>query len=55
MKAAGFGVIVEKHFYSPCNAWLKGKKGKLIRTWDYQNLLDGVAAMSMAALTRGAG
>lgn len=55
MEAAGFVDIVEKHFYWPCNTWPKGKKEKLIGLWTQQNLLDGISAMSMAVLTRGAG
>lgn len=55
MEAAGFVDIVERHFYWPCNPWPRGKKEKLIGMWTQQNLLDGINAMSMAVLTRGAG
>ena len=55
MEAAGFVDIAEKHFYWPCNTWPRGKKKKLVAMWTQQNLLDGINAMSMAVLTRGAG
>ncbi|KAJ8066621.1 hypothetical protein OCU04_005668 [Sclerotinia nivalis] len=55
MAEAGFVDIVEKHFYWPCNTWVKGEKEKLLATWTQQNLIDGIQGMTMRNLTAGLG
>lgn len=55
MAEAGFVDIVEKHFYWPCNSWVKGEKEKLLALWSQQNLMDGIQGMTMRNLTTGLG
>lgn len=55
MAEAGFVDIIEKHFYWPCNGWVKGEKEKLLGLWTQQNLLDGIHGMTMRNLTAGLG
>lgn len=55
MAEAGFVDIVEKHFYWPCNTWVKGEKEKLLAMWTQQNVLDGIQGITMRNLTAGLG
>lgn len=55
MEQAGFVDVVEKHSYWPLDSWPRGRSEKQIGVWTQQNLLDGLNAMRMAALTRGLG
>ena len=50
---AGFVDIQIVKYQWPTNPWAKSEQQKILGRWLQQNLLDGVSAMSMAALTRG--
>ncbi len=50
---AGFIDVQVVRYHWPTNAWAKSEHQKILGRWLQQNLLDGVGAMSMAALTRG--
>jgi len=47
--------IVEKKYLWGLGPWMKGEKEKVQAVWFGQNVLDGVAAWSMAIITRGMG
>lgn len=49
---AGFVDVVEKVFYWPGNAWVKGEKGKKIGSCMLANALQGLSAASLAIFTR---
>ena len=53
MRDAGFVDVQVVQFQWPTNPWPKLTDQKILGRWLQQNLLDGVNAMSMAALTRG--
>ena len=50
---AGFVDVQVEKCYWPTNPWAKSADQKVLGKWLQQNLLDGVSAMTMAALTRG--
>lgn len=50
---AGFVDLQLVKYQWPTNPWAKSPEQKILGKWLQQNLLDGVSAMSMAALTRG--
>jgi hypothetical protein len=52
---AGFVGVVEKHFQWPVNTWPKGFRMKTLGSYWQEDMLRGLEALSMAALTRGAG
>lgn len=52
MRDAGFVDVQETRIYVPVSPWAKGRKNKLLGAISQQNLLEGIASMSMAVFTR---
>ncbi len=54
-KEAGFIDIVQKDFQWPLNTWPKGVRMKTLGRYLQEDMLRGLEAWSMAAMTRGGG